>query len=292
MNKKEHKSSGFGGWLIVAFIATMGYLALFILSKTGVTIHNGSNEANTEFSSLAQIESAFGHKICIPDSLELTSDAKYILVENRVAEIYTSKFVYKQCEMLDKNLDILGLYAESTEDKLYNVEDSSIQILRYRYGYTDYPNCTIINWCNDSSNFGLMIEEHLSIDDVVNMLGLSDKKIYEGEKTVSYENIDYTEYNVDSFSIMFPTVESVLSVENFDGYSAIYLNGTNVINFLYNEDSFNTNVPVNYKRITVNDNLKIDYMNNNPFDTETQAYIDYNIIINTIDYSIKTIKYN
>ena len=91
---------------------------------------------------------------------------------------------------------------------------------------------------------------------------------------------------------MFPTVESVLSVENFDGYSAIYLNGTNVINFLYNEDSFNTNVPVNYKRINVNDNLKIDYMNNNPFDTETQAYIDYNIIINTIDYSIKTIKYN
>ena len=38
MNKKEHKSSGFGGWLIVAFIATMGYLALFILSVNDSSI--------------------------------------------------------------------------------------------------------------------------------------------------------------------------------------------------------------------------------------------------------------
>jgi len=297
MEKDRKNMSGLTGWLIVAGIVTIGYLVFFIMSKVGISSHKNMTSEDTykTYDSMIQASNINIDELPI-DYIEQLADESgivYKIINNQIAEVYNTNgsVLVKAIGLVDLRYDVLGLSDEALADNIYSVSDN-IAYLRVRTGYPKMEHCTIINYSTHETNYGLIVDGNLGLEDICGILDIGIESLSNSDETAyNISDESFTEYQIDNFNIQLPTVKSKVEIQEFVGFSSIFMDNTPIINFLYSKESIESNVNDNWTPIIVNDNLRIDYLHDNPFDVNSQAYIDFENLINTIDNSIETIKY-
>lgn len=297
---KDKKSSHIGVWLMIAIIAVISYIAFMGALKDGVTLNNDNRNGVNNIESIEELQDKVYFTLDIPSFVTETDEELNIkVIAGQVVSINTTTFVLKASSFVDVEADILGLYEESKIDKTYNVNDSNIIYFEYRQGYKDYPNCTIINWCTNETSYGLMIEDDISLDRALEIIGIDSNNISvynetnaENENTVSYNTDDFIEYIIDNqLIIKLPQFKGNVTHVDTAGVSAFFSGDTLLFLVVYNEKDIQEGTYSEQSVIDVSDNIKIYYSDNNTYDKGSDAYNDYELMLLTIDDISKTIVY-
>lgn len=297
---KDKKSSHIGVWLMIAIIAVISYIAFMGALKDGVTLNNDNRNGVNNIESIEELQDKVYFTLDIPSFVTETDEELNIkVIAGQVVSINTTTFVLKASSFVDVEADILGLYEESKIDKTYNVNDSNIIYFEYRQGYKDYPNCTIINWCTNETSYGLMIEDDISLDRALEIIGIDSNNISvynetnaENENTVSYNTDDFIEYIIDNqLIIKLPQFKGNVTHIDTAGVSAFFSGDTLLFLVVYNEKDIQEGTYSEQSVIDVSDNIKIYYSDNNTYDKGSDAYSDYELMLLTIDDIGKTIVY-
>lgn len=297
---KDKKSSHIGVWLMIAIIAVISYIAFMGALKDGVTLNNDNRNGVNNIESIEELQDKVYFTLDIPSFVTETDEELNIkVIAGQVVSINTTTFVLKASSFVDVEADILGLYEESKIDKTYNVNDSNIIYFEYRQGYKDYPNCTIINWCTNETSYGLMIEDDISLDKALEIIGVDSDNIstyiktnIENESTVSYNTDDFIEYIIDDqLLIKLPQFKGNVTHIDTAGVSAFFSGDTLLFLVVYNEKDIQEGTYSEQSVIDVSDNIKIYYSDNNTYDKGSDAYSDYELMLLTIDDIGKTIVY-
>lgn len=297
---KDKKSSHIGVWLMIAIIAVISYIAFMGALKDGVTLNNDNRNGVNNIESIEELQDKVYFTLDIPSFVTETDEELNIkVIAGQVVSINTTTFVLKASSFVDVEADILGLYEESKIDKTYNVNDSNIIYFEYRQGYKDYPNCTIINWCTNETSYGLMIEDDISLDRALEIIGIDSNNISvynetnaENESTVSYNTDDFIEYIIDDqLLIKLPQFKGNVTHIDTAGVSAFFSGDALLFLVVYNEKDIQEGTYSEQSVIDVSDNIKIYYSSNNTYDKGSDAYNDYELMLLTIDDIGKTIVY-
>lgn len=297
---KNKKSSHISVWLMIALIAVISYIAFTGALKDGVTLNNDNRNGVNNIESIEELQDKVYFTLDIPSFVTETDEELNIkVIAGQVVSINTTTFVLKASSFVDVEADILGLYEESKIDKTYNVNDSNIIYFEYRQGYKDYPNCTIINWCTNETSYGLMIEDDISLDRALEIIGIDSNNISvynetnaENENTVSYNTDDFIEYIIDNqLIIKLPQFKGNVTHVDTAGVSAFFSGDTLLFLVVYNEKDIQEGTYSEQSVIDVSDNIKIYYSDNNTYDKGSDAYSDYELMLLTIDDIGKTIVY-
>lgn len=297
---KDKKSSHIGVWLMIAIIAVISYIAFMGALKDGVTLNNDNRNGVNNIESIEELQDKVYFTLDIPSFVtETDKELNIKVIAGQVVSINTTTFVLKASSFVDVEADILGLYEESKIDKTYNVNDSNIIYFEYRQGYKDYPNCTIINWCTNETSYGLMIEDDISLDRALEIIGIDSNNISvynetnaENENTVSYNTDDFIEYIIDNqLIIKLPQFKGNVTHVDTAGVSAFFSGDTLLFLVVYNEKDIQEGTYSEQSVIDVSDNIKIYYSDNNTYDKGSDAYNDYELMLLTIDDIGKTIVY-
>lgn len=293
-NKKlSHK----GLWLVMAILAVISYFVFVGAFKDGITLTNDSNNGVSNIESIEELKNSVLFKLDIPEYVTNSEEELTIeVVAGQVATVYSTKFVMKASLFVNINADILGLYEDSKVEEDFIVKNSNITYFKYRQGYVEYPNCTIINWCTHETSYGLMIEEDLTLEESLNLLGLSAESLVEDvdeplvEEDISEEDNTYTEYTIeDKYSIKLPQFKGEVTHIDMDSVSAFFAGDSLLFLVVYNEEYIRDGVYEEQSVIDISDNLKIYYNSSNTCDYSKDAYEDYELLLSTIDDIAKTI---
>lgn len=297
---KDKKSSHIGVWLMIAIIAVISYIAFMGALKDGVTLNSDNKNGVNNIESIEELQDKVYFTLDIPSFVAETDEELNIkVIAGQVVSINTTYFVLKASSFVDVEADILGLYEESEIDEAYNVDNSNIIYFEYRQRYKDYPNCTIINWCTNETSYGLMIEDNISLDRALEIIGIDSNNISvynetnaENESTVSYNTDDFIEYIIeDQLIIKLPQFKGNVTHVDTAGVSAFFSGDTLLFLVVYNEKDIQEGTYSEQSVIDVSDNIKIYYSSNNTYDKGSDAYNDYELMLLTIDDIGKTIVY-
>lgn len=297
---KDKKSSHIGVWLMIALIAVISYIAFMGALKDGVTLNSDNKNGVNNIESIEELQDKVYFTLDIPSFVAETDEELNIkVIAGQVVSINTTYFVLKASSFVDVKADILGLYEESEIDETYDVNNSDIIYFEYRQGYKDYPNCTIINWCTNKTSYGLMIEDDISLDKALEIIGVDSDNIstyiktnIENESTVSYNTDDFIEYIIeDQLIIKLPQFKGNVTHVDTAGVSAFFSGDTLLFLVVYNEKDIQEGTYSEQSVIDVSDDIKIYYNSNNTYDQGSDAYDDYELMLSTIDNIGKTIVY-
>ena len=295
---KDKKSSHIGVWLMIALIAVISYIAFMGALKDGVTLNSDNKNGVNNIESIEELQDKVYFTLDIPSFVAETDEELNIkVIAGQVVSINTTYFVLKASSFVDVKADILGLYEESEIDETYDVNNSDIIYFEYRQGYKDYPNCTIINWCTNETSYGLMIEDDISLDKALEIIGVDSDNIstyiktnIENESTVSYNTDDFIEYIIeDQLIIKLPQFKGNVTHVDTAGVSAFFSGDTLLFLVVYNEKDIQEGTYSEQSVIDVSDDIKIYYNSNNTYDQGSDAYDDYELMLLTIDDIAKTI---
>lgn len=297
---KNKKSSHISVWLMIALIAVISYIAFTGALKDGVTLNSDNKNGVNNIESIEDLQSKVYFTLDIPSFVtEAKEELNIKVIAGQVVSINTTTFVLKASSFVDVEADILGLYEESKIDETYNVIDSDIIYVKYRQGYKDYPNCTIINWCTNETSYGLMIEDDISLDRALEIIGVNSNNLStytktntENESTVSHDTDDFVEYIIeDQLIIKLPQFKGNVTHVDTAGVSAFFSGDTLLFLVVYNEKDIQEGTYSEQSVIDVSDDIKIYYNSNNTYDRGSDAYDDYELMLSTIDNIGKTIMY-
>jgi hypothetical protein len=100
------------------------------------------------------------------------------------------------------------------------------------------------------------------------------------------EDDEYRYYTIQTdeniIQLKIPNVASEIQSIKTNSFSSFYLNGTCIFTIFYDDKYSDYECKENHSIIEVDTNKFIDYLEVNPFEVDTDAYNDYNTIINTI----------
>lgn len=297
---KDKKSSHIGVWLVVAIIAVISYITFMGALKDGVTLNNDSRNGIDNVKSIEELQNKVYFKLDIPSFVTETDEELNInVVAGQVVSINTTYFVIKASPFVNVKADILGLYEESELDEAYDVTNSDIIYFEYRQGYKDYKNCTIINWCTNETSYGLMIEDDISFDRALEIVGIDSSNLCETNETntengsaVSYNTDDFIEYIIDDqLIIKLPQFKGDVTHIDNDGVAAFFSGDALLFLVVYNEKDIQEGTYSEQSVIDVSDDIKIYYSSDNTYDQGSDAYIDYELMLLTIDNIGMTIMY-
>jgi hypothetical protein len=300
MTMKDKKSSHLGIWLIAVVLLATSYIVFIQSFKDGINIDNSSSNS-TEYDSIADLlaDSTFSGAE-IPEYVTSSGEELNISVEyGSFATIYTDTFVFKFAQFVGVNANALALYEDAEIDHRYYVDDSNVTYFRYRQQYSEYPNCTIIDWCTDEMMYGLMIEDDISEDDAKSIVGISNCNLTEyivdsdseAEET-STELVGDTVTLSDNIELTLPEFSEEVETYDLGDMLAIYSGETFLflvadINTVVGDDNFS-----DYELITCDHNMIIAYYPENTYDPDSNAYDDYELLLSTIDNIALTMVYN
>lgn len=300
--KDNKKSSHLALWLIAAIIAVISYFMFMGVIKNGISVSNGNNDAKKGVKTYKSIDDMLHKtslKLEIPEYIvksneELTIQSTY----NQLISIYCNKFAFKASNFVGVAADPLGLYEDSKVDNKYSVNDTNITLFRYRTGYKDYPNSTLINWCTNDTMYGLMIGEEIKENDALKIVGISKEKISnytddnkEADNTEE-DKSKYKQYNVtDTIKIKLPKFSGDVTTKDMGNCKAFYVDNNIFFIIVYDKDAIDNKLYKNSGSIKIDNNIELDYDKSNTFDHNTKAYDDYNLFLSTIDDICDTIIY-
>lgn len=293
MDKKKRTSNIY---LIVIFLS-LCITALFIAAtKDGMSVSTAKGVKT--YNNINKLIDGTSFELDVPQFI-LDYNKEFIITNTmgQIAEISCEDFSFKAASFVNINADPLGLYEKSTEDVRYNVNDENTKInyFRLRTGYTEYPNCTLLNWCTDKTAYGIIIGNKLTIDEAIELIGISKQSLSEIEKEIgiiSENNIDTVQYILeDKVYIELPKLNSNINIIENNGASNFYLDKKLILVVLYNELDIDTEAYSGQSEIVTEEGIVIKYLSENPFSEGTTAYNDYNKFISTIDNITNSIRY-
>ena len=268
---------------IITFILIILYLGSFFNG-----IKTNGNKGIKYYESLDELVTKTALDIEIPSYVSDNDDLKIQSVMGQLIQIHNDTFVLKVAPFVDNNADPLGLYEKSNVDNKYKVDNGDINYFRYRSGYSVYPNSIIINWCTDSTAYGIMIEQYINEDEALGIVGLSKEDIEKYIELKEQHNIeaDYrTEvYELDTMcSLELPKFKTDITVIDGNGIKSIYIDKKLIIVIIYNKADIENNTYGEQSEVIIDENIVIRYLSENPFEIGTLAYNDYNNFVSTIE---------
>lgn len=297
---KDKKSSHIGVWLMVVIIAIISYIAFMGALKDGVTLNKNNNSSINNVETLDELQNKVNFKLDIPTFVsESEEELNISVIAGQVVSINTSTFVLKASPFVDVRADILGLYDNADTDESYNVDNSDITFVRYRQHYEEYPSCTIVNWCTDETTYGLMIEDDVTLDNALQIIGIEKDNLSDYDKdnnteqnTESNNVDDFVEYTIENkIKISLPEFIGNVTHVDTNGVSAFFSGDTLLFLVVYNEKDIQEGTYSEQSVVDVNNDIKIYYDSNNTYDTDSDAYKDYELMLSTIDDIGTTIVY-
>ena len=296
---KNKKSSHIGMWLMIALIAVISYFAFMGALKDGITLNKDNGNGVTNVTSLSELKDKVYFELDIPSYVTDADEELHIeVVAGQVVVINNTKFVMKASIFANVNADILGLYEKSNVEKCFFVNNSNIIYFKYRQGYNDYPNCTIINWHTNETSYGLMIEDNVSFSDALSIIGIDELQLSEDviesntEDRTKYDVNEFKEYMIeDKIYIKLPHFSGCITHVDTYGVSAFFADDTLLFLVVYNDEDIQNNTYSEQSVVNVSDSIKIYYDSINTYDKGSDAYSDYELMLLTIDDIAKTIVY-
>lgn len=295
---KNKKSSHIGVWLMIALIAVISYFAFMWALKDGITLNKDTGNGVDNVESINELQNKVYFTLDIPSYVTEADDELNIeVIAGQVVVINNNHFVMKASNFVSVYADILGLYEKSSIEKCFYVNNSDITYFKYRQGYLDYPNCTVINWHTNETSYGLMIEDNISFADALSILGIDEVQLSED---ITDDNTEMSEINLEDFkeyiiedniSIKLPNFKSYVTHVDTSGVSAFFAGDTLLFLVVYNDSDIQNGTYAEQSVIDVSDSIKIYYDSNNTYDKDSDAYSDYNLMLLTIDDIAKTIVY-
>ena len=289
----DKKQSRIKLWLIAGVLLAISSIVFMGAMKDGMTTTKSSKVIDN-VSSINDLQRKVNFKLDVPSYVTDTKDKLQIeVVAGQIAQINTEKFVFKASYFVDNDADILGLYEKSKTEKKYNVNDSDIKYFKYRQGYKDYPNCTLLNWCTDETTYGLMIEDDISFEKALDIIGIDKKNISEVKDTESTESTDNTELKeyklTDNLSIDMPEFKQEIRVEDLGDQVAVYAGNALLFVAAVNNAEVDLGPSDDASVIDAGNGTKIYYNKDNTYDPGTDDYSDYELWLSTIDSALKTL---
>lgn len=289
----DKKQSRIKLWLIAGVLLAISSIVFMGAMKDGMTTTK-SSKAVDNVSSINDLQRKVNFKLDVPSYVTDTKDKLQMeVVAGQIAQINTDKFVFKASYFVDNDADILGLYEKSKTEKKYNVNDSDIKYFKYRQGYKDYPNCTLLNWCTDETTYGLMIEDDISFEKALDIIGIDKKNISEVNDTESTESTDNTELKeyklTDNLSIDMPEFKQEIRVEDLGDQVAVYAGNALLFVVAVNNAEVDLGSSDDASVIDAGNGTKIYYNKDNTYDPGTDDYSDYELWLSTIDSALKTL---
>ena len=195
----ENKKNNISKTLIVFILCIIASIWFLSAYKDGINLTNNNTK---KYSSLNELMNDTTLEIKLPEFIESEENLNIETKIGKLVQINNNNFVIKITDFVNNMADPLGLYDTSNIDNLYTVdsENTNIKFFRYRVGYKEYKNCTIINWCTDSTAYGLMIEKSIDQEDALNMLELSKSSLSEYIEE-SYDNTNELKDNTGEYTI-------------------------------------------------------------------------------------------
>jgi hypothetical protein len=280
--------------ILTALLFVKGYISGFN-TASGET----SSKAVQDFNSIANVQNRYN--LILPDFVtSYTNENDDLNIEvtmNQIIEIYTDEFVVKVMPFVNNNADPLGLYESdsNTVDLMYLVKsdsnENSINFVRYRTGIPSYEHCTAINYCTESMAYGILIGNIISEQEVFDLINI-DKDNLEQTDKISNDGIVESETDTDTENsiikvnnteISLPVTKSKIERVDLDGVTSLFIDDTMIISIVYNDYDIKNNTYGGQSEITIDTNMKIYYMSDNPFEIGTYAYNDYNNIKEYLD---------
>jgi hypothetical protein len=278
------------GYLVVILVVIIAIL-IFILVAAG---HSDNNSYKT-YDSLELLKKNIDMDIEIPDAVSSQSDLDIRSIMGEIVEISNNDIEFKAMYFVDNNADPLGIYDEYEVDNKYIVNSDETEINYFRYR-TDSSQTTLINWCTSEIAYGLTINKQIAEPEALEMIDLTSTKLEpintekDVEEVINYE---YEEYLVgDNIKLKLPILNSDIKQIDLDGYTIFYLDKKIVFVVLYNDYDIDTNAFDNQSEIELDNGIVLKYLTENPFDSDSTAYSDYEIFIDAIDDISKSVEYN
>ena len=238
-----------------------------------------------EYTDINKLVDSVTYKIDIPEYVVNYSSNNEVHAENimgQIIQIDCSEFAFKASRYLNNDADILGLYNKAETDNRYNIleNDRGIHYFRYRVGYKDYPNTTLINWNTEETAHGIMLAYIITEDEALDFIGLNKAKLTDihSEQTNNtvIENSILTESYIvgDNVQIKLPKFNSNISIIDNGTYASFYID--NELLFILEYTGVDSGIEAFYSIYNAN-NICIKYMNKGH-----DANNDYNLFKNNI----------
>lgn len=295
-------------YIILAILLVL----ITLLSINGATsgMTGSSNSSGIKnYKSIDDMLNNIGFEVSVPN-IVYNYSGEYIKIAStmgQIIEISSNDFSFKASPLVSYNVDILGMYDDCEEDKKYTVskKDSKIKFFRYRLGYKGYEHCTIIDWCSDTTTYGLLIGKILTRSEILELAELTEEDLTETntEEILALESenkynkkeeldteLEYKTYEIgNKFSIDLPVFTSDVNVIDEDGIAKFYIDKILAFVIIYNDYDIDSNTFSGQSETLLNDGIILKYRSDNPFDQSHIDYDNYNNFIKTIDSIKQTI---
>lgn len=289
MNKRQTRTKLY---IIITVIAIASILILMLLVRNGININNNTKSVE-QYNSLKKLISDTSLSLNLPECItEYDGELDIQNTMGQLISINSDSFAYRAAPWVDNNADPLGLYEECDTDSKYTVNNDTFTYFRYRVGYKEYPNCTIINWCNKSTSQGIMIGNVMTENEALELVGISKSSLTKIDELVSENGIEkdtsgeytYSVANIGNiFELQLPDFKSDVDVIESEGTVSYYFNKKLIFMFIYSNDEVKRNTSDICTDYAIDENIVLRCLNSNPFESGTDAYNDYNQFIYTID---------
>lgn len=278
---------------VILLVLLLISIVFIVLVETGAFKISKSNNKTVKYNTLNEAISKVNFNVQLPNMITNDVNAEYRVTNGSFLEIGSETFVLKASKLVDFNADPLALYEKTTEDYKYTVENSNISYFRYRLNYPEFENCTIMNWVQGDTAYGIILSSIYKEEELLNILGITKDNI----KVFNTENIDKTDitYNrtliANKFTVDIPKFTTEFKTVDLDGKTICYIDNTKVFIFIYNDYDIDTDTFGGQSEIIIDDKMVLRYLSENPFENGSSAYNDYNIFIDTVNDIVNSIKY-
>lgn len=242
----KNKKSNSIIYIIVIIISILFVVLILSSFKSG---NKQEISGIIEYKSLQDIENSVSFELKIPAFLYKENDLKMNNVLGQIVTITNERYTLKASKWVDNNADPLGVYEEFDIDKKYESDKGSISYLRYRQN----SNITILNWVNNSTAYGLMINELVNIEDTLKLIEITldnfseinenEEKLESTDNTIveklENENVKfefYTNKTLDKIEI--PNEAIYYKYEDRTLLLVVYNNPNKYINSLTNNQTY------------------------------------------------------
>lgn len=287
MDKNESSNRVLIGIMASIFAVVM----TMILCKPGMNIESSKKAGKiSEYTSIEQFRQKQNLEFDLPLRVAelFNSDIQATVMMGNFIEVYSAeKAILKISNFVDIHADPLGLYEKCESEHEYLVKGSSINYFKYRTGYKEFENCTIVNWCNAEKSYGLIVDGILTEDDIIALLEFDPDNIsaYTADNQNGQEDQDgeHKVLNINkNLTMTIPSVNSVVNVVDRDelGYAEIYLDDVLSFVVIYDTDSDISMTGNEIKNET--NGVVIKYSDGEQFEIGSEAQSSFGIIVNKI----------
>lgn len=272
-------------------LSVMSILLLIIMSNSynwGFNL-TGVNTNTTVYNSVEEFEKSNSEHLHIPEQLKKIEGVQIIKKVGNFYEIGCEKFVMKVGPFVDYNADPLALYEAVEKDYKFFVKNNSIEYLRYRYEYPELTHCTVVNWVEDNMAYGVILDDIMDEQYILNLLSIDSGSLepYKSGESTEADSTVSVKAETEMFVFDLGYISSDIKVIEVEEQSIIYMNDKMVfVVSKKNDINFETEISME-----IGNGYELRVAEANPFDSDTEAYREFENLINRLDNIVNNVVY-